>query len=101
MDPSRQHHAGVQRLGSHSKVNESSAVDGPNVLTATAHTDQANISCNTKASMNRKNFNFRPMVTFNVVLKMVQGVESVCLTGEQVPQEALQPLGIFIRISIC
>lgn len=96
MDPGRQHHAGVQRLGSHSKVNEPSAVDGPNVLTAAAHADQANTSCNTtgtlylntpvcpEASTNGMNFNFKPTVTFNVVLKMVQGVESVCLTGEQV-----------------
>ena len=50
MDPGRQHHARVQWLRSNSEVNDSSTVDCPDVLTAAAHTDQANASFNTQVT---------------------------------------------------
>lgn len=50
VDPGRQHHARVQRLCSDSEVNDSSTVDRPDVLTAAAHTDQANTSFNTQVT---------------------------------------------------
>lgn len=50
VDPGRQHHARVQRLCSDSEVNDSSTVDRPDVLTAAAHTDQANASFNTQVT---------------------------------------------------
>lgn len=44
VDPGRKHHAGIQRLGSDPEINQPPAVHGPDVLTAAAHADQADVS---------------------------------------------------------
>lgn len=54
MDPGRQHHAGVQGLGSHPEVDDASVVHGPDVLAAAAHTDQTNVALKNKTEAARR-----------------------------------------------